>query len=502
MNPAAESLRRSVAAVLIAVAIGAAVGHVLTVERVYEPSLTRAAGEESSPYPPWPATRPRPTPLLRSNDRSRWATIRALVDEGTYVVGRRDPAKVTADNTYGDTGIIFEDGWMSVDKVLRPKTQEFYSSKPPLLPTVLAGEYWLLKHGLGWSLADDGQRWWVVRLILVTLNVLPLAVYLCLLARLTERWGATDWGQLYVLAAACFGTFVTAFVGTLNNHVIATCCVLFALAPALRVLFGQPEEDTAWRYAVAGFFASFAACNELPATAFAAALLGMLLIHSPSKTFLCFVPAALVPAAGFFLCNYLALGQFALAYSEFGGPWYEYPGSIWEVAADPARRRGIDWSSEQETFGTYLFHFFVGHHGIFSLSPMWLFAVAGMVGSLALRRDAATAPRTIWQRWGEQRTLAALTLLLTAVVVAFYLTRSRWNYGGWTVGPRWLMWLMPLWLLAMLPAVDRLGRNRLGRLVALIFLGLSVLSAVVPAGSPWHHPWIYWVLEQGGAKWY
>ncbi|MGH9677123.1 MAG: hypothetical protein ACRD36_08475, partial [Candidatus Acidiferrum sp.] len=292
------NLRESVSVLLIAVAIGAAIGNVITVERVYEPSLSRQPSAASSPYPPWPAVRPNPTPLLRSNDRSRWATIRALVDEGTYVIGKRDKARATPENpNAGDTGIVFEDGWQSVDKVLRPDTQEFFSSKPPLLPTILAGEYWLLKYGFGWSLTSDPSRWWVVRVILLTVNVLPFAVYLILLNRLSRRLGATDWGGLFVIAAACFGTFMTAFAGALNNHVIAACGCLFALTPALTAVFGRPEQDTGWRYALAGFFAAVTACNDLPAAAFAAALLGVLLQHSPKKTLMWFVPAAALPVA-------------------------------------------------------------------------------------------------------------------------------------------------------------------------------------------------------------
>ena len=46
----------------------------------------------------------------------------ALVDEGRYAIGRRDPAKQTAANKYGDAGIVFEDGWQTVDKVMNPET--------------------------------------------------------------------------------------------------------------------------------------------------------------------------------------------------------------------------------------------------------------------------------------------------------------------------------------------------------------------------------------------
>jgi hypothetical protein len=501
-NDKSESLARLVATLLIAVAVGTAAGHVLTVERVYEPSLTRAADEISSPYPGWPEKRPLPTPLLRSNDRSRWCTIRALVDDGTYVIGRRAHPAEAADQ-FVDSGIVFEDGWNSVDKVLRPDTQEFYSSKPPFLPTLIAGEYWLLKHGLGWSLAGDApSRWWVVRVILLTVNVLPLALYLVLLDRLAGRLGATDWGRLFVLVTACFGTFVTSFMGALNNHTIATCSVVFALVPTLRVVFGRPDEDRAWRYALAGFFAAFAACSDLPAAAFAAAVLGILLLHAPRKTLCWFVPAAVIPVAIFFLCNYLAIGQLKPAYGELGGEWYVYPGSNFNPNAELDKRRGVDWAREQEPHLVYLLHFLFGHHGILSLTPVWLLTAAGLATGLLARpsTDAkALSPamaQDLWQRWGQRRTLAALTLLVSVIVVGFYIVLAPRNYGGWTLGPRWLMWLTPLWLLALIPMADRMGCCRAGRALGIILLSLSVLSAVVPAGSPWHHPWIYIVLEQ------
>jgi hypothetical protein len=92
---------------------------------------------------------------------------------------------------------------------------------------------------------------------------------------------------------------------------------------------------------------------------------------------------------------------------------------------------------------------------------------------------------------------AALTLVLTVVVVGFYLIRSD-NYGGWTAGPRWLMWLTPFWLLTMLPVVDRLSRSRGGRIVAYILLGLSVMSMSYPAWNPWRHPWIYRFMDANG----
>jgi hypothetical protein len=93
--------------------------------------------------------------------------------------------------------------------------------------------------------------------------------------------------------------------------------------------------------------------------------------------------------------------------------------------------------------------------------------------------------------------LAVSTLLLSLVVMGYYIFKSD-NYGGWTNGPRWLMWLTPLWLLTLLPIADRLGRWRWGRVLCVVLLMLSVLSAHYWDWNPWRHPWIYNVMDERG----
>ena len=160
------SLRQLISTLLIVTAAATAVGRVLSVELVYEPTLSQDWPDDPGhPRRRWPATPPRAMPTFSSNDRSRWATVRALVDEGTWVVGRRDR------QTGKDYGIIFEDGWQTVDKMLNPKTLDFYSTKPPLLTFLVAGEYWLLKKTFGWSLSAENaggasdHRFAVVRVV-------------------------------------------------------------------------------------------------------------------------------------------------------------------------------------------------------------------------------------------------------------------------------------------------------------------------------------------------
>src|SRR5215831_18507035 len=305
MNVELTPTRRHVYGLLIVVAAGALAGRILAVERVYEPSIARSPADPESGWTQvWPSVKPEPTPTFSSNDRARWATVRALVDEGHYWIGYRE---FHQEGGFSDHGfVITEPSWFTIDKVLHPKTGKFYSSKPPLLATLMAGEYWLLKHLFG---CDIARRPWPVVLVgLFTANWLPLLIYLVLLARLVERFGTTDWGRLFVVAAGGFATMSTLFAITFNNHTIAACSALFAIYSTLRI-----KSHAHWwqpvAFALAGFFAAFAACCEMPATALALSLFVLLLLRSPWQTLVFFLPAAIVPVAAFFVTNYLAIGE-------------------------------------------------------------------------------------------------------------------------------------------------------------------------------------------------
>src|SRR3954466_11223774 len=109
---------------LIVVTVAVMTGRIASSERVYEPSIYAPALGQQTPSdarPPervWPDKRPLPMPSYGSNDRSRWATIRALVEDGTFVIGQR---LFNDDGTYRDEGRVFEPGYDSVDKVQDPE---------------------------------------------------------------------------------------------------------------------------------------------------------------------------------------------------------------------------------------------------------------------------------------------------------------------------------------------------------------------------------------------
>jgi len=196
----------------------------------------------------------------------------------------------------------------------------------------------------------------------------------------------------------------------------------------------------------------------------------------------CFVPAALVPIAALLITNGQATGGLLPFYSFYGTEKYVYThNGVPSYWSDP---KGIDRATD--SFLTYLLHCTVGHHGLASLSPILL--LTGLGWGLGLRRDA------------KLRDYLALGLGLTLLVLAYYLTRTaNYNYGGKSVALRWMLWLVPLWILGMLPAVERLSDRRWFRWVAAALLAPSIFSAWHPIGSPWNHPWLFqWLSER---KW-
>jgi hypothetical protein len=514
-----RQLRHSVYWLLIVTAVGMMIGRILTV--------CSALGE---------------TPLLSANDRSRWCTIRALVDHGTYVIDDvifKDPGQTKRDRE-----------WYSIDMVRHrgfDGREHYYSSKPPLLATLLAGPYWFVKQTTGATLAE--RPFYVVRILLILANVVPLAIYFWLLVRLVERYGTTDWGRLYVIAAAVYGTFLSTFVVTLNNHIVAAVSVAAAVYAALPI---WRDGERRWRYfAVAGGFAAFAAANELPALSFLG-LVGLgLLYRAPARTLLGFVPAVLLVAAAFFGTNYAAHGswrppyahrsngqllatvpgehagalaagqippavrqqiadQAELELSDQAAPqprlsgagwmiwdpqgeqrlavtadgdalrvfawdnWYEYERSYWLSE----RKTGVDLGEPSRAL--YAVHVLFGHHGIFSLTPMWLLSLVGL---------------GVWLvRGGDRmRGYASMVLTLSAICLAFYLARplKDRNYGGVSSGFRWMFWFIPMWLIAILPAADGIAGRRWAKYVALALLLASAVSAGYACLNPWAHPWIY-----------
>lgn len=499
-------------------------------------------------------SRGQDVPFLSANDRSRWVTIRSLGDHDTYAI----------DVVLAEQG---GEAWDTIDKVMhwgRDFRPHFYSSKPPFLSTVLTYPYLALKTVTGLTLKNDTFD--VVRWMLVICQVVPLFFFFWSVGRISELVAESEWSRMYLVGVAGFGTFVTTFAITLNNHLPAVTCTSVGLY-ALIVIWKQKSNGAAW-YFLAGAMTALAAACELPALSFLVVALTMCMLRSVTRTLFAFIPPVALVATAFFMTNYTAHNDWQPAYAhrsdgpmmtivdevnseelasgvideslqqalmavredlkpesfeeaqvlEGGWPvdenkvgsrwivyfdektlplvlvqradgfgvavhqwnnWYEYPGSYWLKQNDDAK--SVIDRGEPDRY-RYLFHLTLGHHGVFSLTPVWFIAIFGVFA-------LCVSPRY------RLRLLAFAILAITIVVVAFYVTRPMEdrNYGGWCCGPRWLFWLIPLWLVAMAPALDAISESRPMRFVALILLIVSIAASFYAWSNPWVHPWIYQV---------
>ena len=399
-------------------------------------------------------------PLQSANDRSRWATVWSLVERGTFQIDEIDARP----------------GWGTIDKVRHEG--HFYSSKPPLQSTLVAGVYWGVKHSTGWNL--DNHTAEVSRLILLIVNWLPRVVWLILFLRLVERYARRDFSKLFVLAAASWGTLLGPFSSSLNNHFPAAVCMLIALFTTLRI---HRDGERRKRYFVlTGFFAAATFCFELPA-ALLVVVFGTLLLKGDARRTLCaFVPAALIPIAVFVATNWLVTSGPMPFYSSYGGDKYVYEHE--GVPSYWSHPQGLDRNLDSPLM--YFVHCTIGHHGLLSLTPVFLLTLIGWVR---------------WNHWGDcrQRTMLILGAVMTVIVLGFYLSKTQhYNYGGNSVALRWMLWLTPLWLMAMIPVVDAWGSRRWFQCLATGLLAVSIASASLPGGNPWQHPWLFTLMERWG----
>lgn len=238
-------------------------------------------------------------PFLSANDRSRWLTIRALVEQGTFTID----------------GLVTEPGWDTIDAVVHPDSSgklRLYSSKPPLLSVLLAGFYWLLHAVSGWTLGDHPFE--MGRLLMVLYGLVPLGITIHFTCRLIDAIGTSDWGRIWAAALICCGTMLTTFAVVLTNHIPAAACTAASAWLLYRIRCDGVRSW--WYFATAGLCLGLAAALDLPAIAWMLAAFVVLARCDWRRTACAALPAALLVGCVFFGTNWLAHGTFAPPYAH------------------------------------------------------------------------------------------------------------------------------------------------------------------------------------------
>ncbi len=500
------------------------------------------------------------TAFLSANDRSRWCTVAALVEDGTYEIDRLIEIRSERNRR----------PWGTIDRVVHrgdDGAMHSYSSKPPLYSTLVAGVYQVFYWVTNMTLTD--QPIYATRLLLAIVNLPLLAMFLVCTILSIETLGTGYWQRRYLELTVCFGTLILPFTISLNNHLpaaAATSLVLWiylTLADKLDSEFDAATYHVRWTvWALAGFSAAMVAANELPALSMFC-VWAVLFAWLDRQSIVPFMSGAAVVAIAFFATTWIAHSSLRPPYAHRGvgdqiasvtqadsvtklaetvkyqlvmaglispsakveiqasdeptrlrvatsdnrrfalvpelesvaslestikvtptdptpwslchwDDWYEYPGSYWQ----DGRRAGVD-RGEPSRF-KYLFHATLGHHGLFSITPLWVMLPLGLVFGMSY------GPRDI-------RLLMAGIAVTSVVCFVFYMLRPEIdrNYGGVSICFRWMLWFAPLWLFAIAPAVNYSGTWLNGRVFLMVLLALSVFSVAVSLDSPWQSPWIY-----------
>lgn len=406
-------------------------------------------------------------PLQSANDRSRWCTVLSLVERGTYHIDAIDA----------------DPRWHTIDKVRFRHDDtapwHFYSSKPPLFSTIVAGVYWVQKVVTGDDLQSTPNM--VSRRILLVVNLLPWCLALFSFRRslrLLHVQGSALW---VMLAVAGLCTMLNPYLNTLNNHTPAAVSLIFCLSAMVRIsIAGTPESRD---FAIVGITAAFTTCFELPAALFGIISFLFVVISDRRKTLTAYIPCAVLPLAAFFITNYIVTGGIKPFYAYYGKEPYVY---VHEgVPSYWSSPRGIDANTESPW--VYFLHCTIGHHGILSLTPVFLLSIAGWLG---------------WGQTSETRSYRAVRwigCLLTCVVLVFYLTRTQnYNYGGNSAALRWMLWLGPFWWYAMVAPVQRLTSSKSGLAFVVLLAAGSAYSSLEARANPWKPGWLFRRMESVG----
>ncbi len=369
-----------------------------------------------------------------ANPKSRLATIDALVHDRTFAIDR---------SAFVGT----------IDKV--KLGDRFYSSKPPVLSTIGGAIYGILHVTTGLSLRQPHNEG-AIKVLSLLLGGVPHIVLLAY-AYLFLRAFVPSHARVWSFACFAFGHLGLAYATSINNHMPAGIAVFVAFYYAHQIRHSPPMPRRYFIYA--GGLAGLAPTLDFASLALSVAITLYLLTFDWRRTFRWFAPAALVPLAAHFVLTWRISGSLKPIYLR--PSLYLYEGSYWNAPT------GLDASDDPRWL--YLYNITFGHHGIFSMTPVLIFAVIAMVAAIR-HRDRFHAE--------------ALVVLLPFVAMLVFYTVMTKNYGGACAGFRWLLPAVPLLLLFVARWLS-VPRRRSAMILFVLLLTVGQYHAMSALSEPW-----------------
>ena len=245
---------------------------------------------------------------MGANDISRWCTVWSLLERGTYVIDDCPWQIETQDKVLrepkGASGpssrqaFLFEQARAVADSDRRDslsRTDRDRRSARPGRSARAPASAGLRSQILNrrteskgvLEMPKDPAKWpayiFYFKPIIVLLNVVPYAIFLVLFARRAGPTAQSAIGRGF--SACCRGIRHAISCRLLRRSTITRSRPGVSSSPFTpSFASGMTRCSPRWRFAGAGFFAAFAAANELPALAILALLFCLLVVRHPRST--------------------------------------------------------------------------------------------------------------------------------------------------------------------------------------------------------------------------
>jgi hypothetical protein len=400
--------------------------------------------------------------VVGANDASRYATMIAIVEQGTYFLDAVPLAQRTMDKVQVDGREL--------------------STKPPVLSTLGAALYAVLYRGLGLSFAHHEGV--VVTVIVAALCTAPLLLLLWMFHALLRREGGRAELALGATALLGLGTLCFPFATILVNHLPSTTALFAAFFCARELRSGRLRsaagDAAGWRWAFGAGLAGCAAVTfELTAVFLAAAVTGYLALtlfvgparrSFPRRPWLlvgAYVAGAALPAALHLWLNHRTTGSVLPV--QLRPELWHFAGSYWNEPRS--------WDALREPKWQYALQCFFGGRGLFTLTPVLLLSLVGLGwglvrgggrsggrgqgggrgGGRGRHRGGGAARESGFGAFfgGAPARAETVTIALGFAALVTYIVLGTNNYGGGHYGMRWFLMAVPLLFLLLVPVLER-----------------------------------------------
>jgi hypothetical protein len=356
------------------------------------------------------------------NQNSRLDMVVAVVEDGTfqidaYVENTVDYAKV-GEHYYSDKapgaaflGIpVYAMLKGLLDLPIMDNVMDILADNEALKATLREGGTGLLAHKVRFAIAQ-------VALTFVA-SALPTALMGTLMYNLLGRFTTRPWPRIGVVLGYGLLTPAFAYAGAFYGHQLSAAC----LFGAFYLVFLGTKPLSTWSLLAVGLLLGYSVITEYPS----AIIVGILFLYTfcrlSDRRRIGWVglTGALI-AAGWMTYNTVVFGSpLELGYSH---------SELW-TEQHHTGFMSLTWPRKEAIWGIIFSPF----RGLFVLSPLLLLAVPGFI---------------LWYRSGEHR--SEFWVALTSVLAMFLFNSSSimW-WGGFSVGPRYLLPMLPLMALSML----------------------------------------------------